>query len=74
MPKPNNYKTTIVLQEEYEEACEGDIGFCPDCKAFTRDMTEPDAEDYCCEICDNHNVVGAQQALILDWIDFKEEE
>jgi len=39
-------------------------GYCPDCEAFTRGETEPDAEGYDCPICDGQKVMGAEAALI----------
>jgi hypothetical protein len=58
----------VVSEDEYLEAVDGSIGWCPDCGEFTRDCTEPDAENYTCEVCENSNVVGAENALVMDMI------
>lgn len=68
-------KCTVGVSEcDYYEACEGSLGWCPDCGEFTRDCTEPDAEKYDCPVCSANNVVGAEQALILGLIDIVDEE
>ena len=63
------YKIVTVTEEDYTEACDSYTGFCPDCGEFTRDCTEPDAENYDCPDCDKNNVCGAEQALLLGLID-----
>ena len=68
------FKVTMVTLSDYEEAAESYLGFCPDCREFTRDRTEPDADHYDCPDCKNTNVVGAENALIMGLIEFKEEE
>jgi Zn finger protein HypA/HybF involved in hydrogenase expression len=50
----------------YDEAVEASLGWCTTCRSFTRDYTEPDAENYDCPVCGNHTVVGAEQAVILE--------
>lgn len=65
--------TNTVSQSDYENACEENLGWCPDCCAFTRDMTEPDAEGYDCPDCEGHSVMGAENALICGLIDFEDE-
>lgn len=54
---------------EYDDATRNYLGFCPNCKDFTRDCTEPDADGYDCPQCDGNDVVGAGQALMLGLID-----
>ena len=61
---------TKVTMEEYTHACEMYYGWCPDCKGFNRESTEPDAEGYTCDVCDCSNVVGAENALIMGLITF----
>lgn len=60
--------TTSVSEEDFQEAMDNYVGWCPECEDFTRDATEPDAEDYNCEVCDNNHVMGAEQALLLGLI------
>jgi Zn finger protein HypA/HybF involved in hydrogenase expression len=64
-------ESTKIHEAEYAEAQESYQGWCTACKKFTRDMTEPDAEDYDCPVCDQRTVVGAENALIMGLIDFE---
>lgn len=64
-----DFEPVSVSMDEYNEASEAYIGWCPHCSDFTRDCTEPDAEEYDCPICENHDVVGAEQAVILGLIE-----
>jgi Zn finger protein HypA/HybF involved in hydrogenase expression len=64
-------KLTAVSEEDYVEATESYTGWCKECKEFTRDETEPDAEAYDCPECGKHTVVGAENALIMGLIEFK---
>ena len=59
-----------IRREEYMEAVQHYIGWCPDCEAFTRDCTEPDAEGYDCPVCEGQRVMGAENALIVGEVDF----
>jgi hypothetical protein len=52
--------------EEYNEAVEGSLGWCPLCEEFTRDGTDPDAENYDCFMCDENSVMGAELALVSE--------
>jgi predicted RNA-binding Zn-ribbon protein involved in translation (DUF1610 family) len=72
--KMGKYKVVGVTEEDYMEMTESYMGFCPDCGDFTRDTTEPDAENYDCPDCEKNNVVGAEQALLLGLIDITESE
>jgi Zn finger protein HypA/HybF involved in hydrogenase expression len=67
-------QATSILESEYAEAEESNTGWCTECRAFTRDFTEPDAENYDCPACGKNTVMGAAQALITGLIDFCEEE
>ena len=55
---------TGVTEEEYKDADNFYTGWCTECKDFTRDGTEPDAENYDCPICEQNTVMGAAQALL----------
>jgi len=57
--------STIVTEDEYNEAVDANRGWCPACQEFTRPETELDAEDLDCPLCDGQNVVGAEAALSL---------
>ena len=61
----------MITEEEYFNATESYIGYCPGCDEFTRECTEPDAEDYDCPECGNDSVVGAEQALLLGLIELE---
>jgi len=64
-----------MTETEYLDACDTFQGWCTFCKEFTRDQTEPDAEDYDCPVCEQNTVVGAEQALLLGIItEFDPEE
>ena len=57
-------KTNIVMLEDLVFAMDSYLGWCKDCKDFTRECTEPDAEDYDCPECGGNNVIGAEQAML----------
>lgn len=62
----------MISSDDYEDACANDMGWCPHCKEFTRAQTEPDAEGYDCDQCEKHDVVGAENALIMGMIEFED--
>lgn len=57
-------KMTTVTEEQYQDAVDNDMGWCTICKDFTRECTEPDAENYDCPNCQSHSVIGAELAMI----------
>jgi len=63
-----------VTENEYSMAARDYIGWCTSCGEFTRDCTEPDAEEYDCPKCEQNTVMGAEQALLVGHITFKEEQ
>jgi predicted RNA-binding Zn-ribbon protein involved in translation (DUF1610 family) len=73
-PKMKPYPTIDISDVDYFEAVESYTGWCPDCGEFIRDNTEPDAEDYDCPTCLSKNVVGAEQALLLGYVNVIGEE
>ena len=56
----------IIEYDEYQEAVDQNLGWCKVCEEFTRGCTEPDAQNYDCEICETNNVFGAEQAMIME--------
>lgn len=62
--------TIEITEQEYVEAAEECRGFCTNCREFTNDFAEPDAERYVCEECGRMTVFGAEQALVLGLITF----
>jgi len=69
---------TKVAESDYLDATDSYTGWCTNCKEFTRDCTEPDAEGYGCPECEQNTVIGAENALIAGLIslvgDEEEEE
>lgn len=63
-------KNKTVTQNEYAMAARDYIGWCTSCHEFTRDCTEPDAEEYDCPKCEQNTVMGAEQALLTGEIWF----
>ncbi len=64
---------TIVKMADYLDATENYVGWCTVCKEFTRDQTEPDAEDYDCPGCEQNTVMGAEQAMVCMEIEVEDE-
>jgi len=58
-----------VAASQYHEAVRDYLGWCTLCEDFTRETTEPDAEDYKCPDCEGLTVVGAELALLSGVID-----
>ena len=65
---------TKVAESDYLDATDSYTGWCTNCKEFTRDCTEPDAEGYDCPECEKNTVIGAEDALLQGLIEFSEEE
>jgi hypothetical protein len=63
-----------VTEEAYMEACDQYMGWCTECKDFTRECCEPDARYYDCPECEKHSVHGAEEALLCGLITMVEEE
>lgn len=51
-------------ETEYREARDLYRGYCSTCADWTRDCTEPDAEEYDCPVCGQDTVVGADNWLM----------
>jgi hypothetical protein len=62
----------MITSEQFQEAVENNMGYCTTCQEFTREGTEPDAENYDCPQCEKNTVMGAEQALICDVLSFEE--
>jgi hypothetical protein len=60
-----------MSEDDFQDACNEDQGFCTVCREFTRDCCEPDAECYACEECGEDTVFGAEQALIMGLIEIE---
>ncbi len=58
-----------LSEEEYVQHTNDDDGVCLACGEWTCGGVEPDAENYPCDSCEENQVVGAEQALIMDRIE-----
>lgn len=66
-------KVFTITEEEYHRLRdEENGGICLACGAIHDSGVEPDAENYKCEQCGQHEVAGIEQALILGRIDIAE--
>lgn len=63
----NNNHIPLTL-EEFEEYNEANIGHCINCGATT-DYCEPDASEYPCPECCEHTVYGAQELLVMGYVE-----
>lgn len=63
--------TGTITEDEYRELCRDDGGICLACREYTYGV-EPDAEGYYCEACDEYEVVGIEQALIMGELEIEE--
>lgn len=59
-----------VSEEDFKEHCNNNDGVCLICGDWTDGGVEPDAENYSCEVCENDQVFGAEQALIMGVVKF----
>lgn len=71
-PKTGPVVPAEVNEADYADATESYTGWCTTCKDFTRDSTEPDAENYRCPVCKLWTVIGAENALLMGHITFEE--
>jgi hypothetical protein len=63
-----------LTQYEYVIHTRDYDGYCTACDAITNfGGVEPDAEEYCCDNCEQHAVMGVEQAMIAGKIEFIEE-
>lgn len=58
-------KALSITESAYLEAVDCHQGYCTDCREFTHDTAEPDAEEYECPDCLHNTVYGAEQALLM---------
>lgn len=61
-----------MSEEEYLEHCENSDGICTNCGEIRYSDTEPDAEGYPCEACEEAAVIGIENALIDGTIEVTE--
>ena len=59
------------LMKDLEVAMDENAGFCVACGAWA-DAVEPDAERYRCETCGQMQVFGAEQLVLLGYVEKEE--
>jgi len=59
--------------EVIEEGMENGIGFCIECGA-EKECCEPDAREYRCDECGEMTVYGAEEIIMMELINFEEDE
>jgi len=60
---------TPIAEADYVNYCDTFMGFCIECKEWTRESTEPDAQEYKCPKCGEFSVVGAEDALMMNYVE-----
>ena len=74
MPRPTG-KSITMTEENFREYSEEGAGYCISCRDITADSgTEPDAREYQCEVCDLHTLYGLEEALMMGFIKFREDD
>jgi hypothetical protein len=63
---PDLLETPTVSESRYQQAVDLYLGWCCSCHDFTREQTEPDAEEFDCPSCTTYSVFGAEQALVME--------
>lgn len=61
-----------MTEDEYRQGNDAYEGVCLACGA-TRGSCEPDARNYRCEACDQHQVMGLEWAMISGLIEITED-
>lgn len=64
-------KPASVTEATYTDATDNYMGWCTECRDFTRECSEPDARHYDCPKCGGSSVFGAEQALLEGMITLK---
>jgi len=65
--------TVTMSEAEYYEHTNDYDGVCLACGEWTFGGCEPDARRYPCESCNRRAVYGAEEALMMGYIEFTEE-
>lgn len=66
---------TKLSSAEYRLYREGYWGYCIACEDWTADCgIEPDARDYECPACSDASVYGAEEALMMGFVEIGELE
>ncbi len=66
---PSNPRPDIILQNNYLDACEHEVGWCIACKSFSLEDIKPnDGTPHTCPQCKRETVIGGEVALRLGYI------
>lgn len=69
----SDYAPIKISEADYADCQESSQGICLSCHAY-KDCCEPDARQYECDECGEHQVYGAEELLIMGKIEFTEED
>lgn len=61
-----------MISEEFLYNQDNMIGYCLNCKGWTRENTEGDATEYDCPDCGMHTVIGADNVLLMELVEIEE--
>ena len=59
--------------DNYRDACNNSEGRCLGCGA-TADGVEPDAREYLCDECGEHQIYGIEELLLMGEVEILDEE
>jgi len=65
------FKVQTMDESELSEAIENYLGYCTNCREFTTEGIEPDAENCRCEDCGDYTIHGTDKAVLLGYIFIK---
>ena len=65
---------TSLPQSDYEQHAADNDGFCLACGEIQSGGCELDMRDGFCDSCDEHKVVGFEEALVMGEVEFSEED
>lgn len=61
----NSEKPIPITEDEYFVAMEEYWGICLNCEHIQEGGVEPDARNYPCENCDQNQIFGFEEALLM---------
>lgn len=62
-----------ISEEEYADHVDNNDGICLSCETWTQgEFVEHDAGRVACQTCDEHEVYGAEEALLMDELDLND--
>ena len=54
-----------ITEDEYQQLCDDNAGYCIVCRAEASGYCEPDARNYPCGVCGENEVYGAEELLLM---------